>query len=185
MIINFHNTPWEHGIIDNTYDDDLFNSAKQEIERFLSKKPIIKNDQLLYSFQTRTQELFPKTIKCMESFDLFKFYEKSKKSFSEMRSIAKNEKIIETNAIGIFKDYPHDIHYETPKKIFSFITYISPKEDVGTFLYKERNLLDFQKIVEWELNRTFFFFGINNKTWHSFTAGNVPRVTLSRFIEIE
>ena len=88
--------------------------------------------------------------------------------------------------INVSKNYyPHDIHHETPSKMLSLITYMSPDIDQGTHLYSTQNESALEKVIEWKPNRSMFFYGVNNKTWHSYIAGDQFRVTIGQFLVLK
>ncbi len=82
--------------------------------------------------------------------------------------------------------YIYPIHPEAATKLMSLITFISPEDNHGTWLYNS-NKLDYYsptKKIEWKQNSAFIFCGIPNTTWHSFSAKkdiSEKRITLGTF----
>jgi len=70
--------------------------------------------------------------------------------------------IIETGA-----KYNFPIHDDTPNKLLSGVIYLKPKNNFGTFFYKNKNG-DKKKEVKWKQNRGVFFSRLEQKSWHSF-----------------
>ena len=66
-------------------------------------------------------------------------------------------------------DYKFPIHNDTPNKLLSGVIYISPKNNVGTKFYSNKNGKDEFK-VDWKINRAVFFSRDEKKSWHSFNG---------------
>jgi hypothetical protein len=81
--------------------------------------------------------------------------------------------IIETGAKYIFP-----IHDDTPNKLLSGVVYLTPRDNLGTFFYKNKNG-DKKKEIKWEQNRAVFFSRLERKSWHSFQGdGKSNRLAL-------
>ena len=75
-------------------------------------------------------------------------------------------------------DYKFPIHNDTPNKLLSGVIYISPKNNVGTKFYSNKNGKD-EFNVDWKINRAVFFSRVERKTWHSFEGdGKSDRIVL-------
>jgi hypothetical protein len=82
---------------------------------------------------------------------------------------------------------PHqksEIHIDHGRKLWSFVSYLFPKNSSGTKLYdKDKNFL---QEIEWKQNRAFAFCsrgGDINPTWHDYgNNSDEYRVTLAVFI---
>lgn len=70
--------------------------------------------------------------------------------------------IINTGAKYIFP-----IHDDTPNKLLSGVVYLTPRDNLGTFFYKNKNG-DKKKEIKWKQNRGVFFSRLERKSWHSF-----------------
>lgn len=66
-------------------------------------------------------------------------------------------------------DYKFPIHNDTPNKLLSGVIYISPKNNVGTKFYSNKNGKD-EFNVDWKINRAVFFSRDEKKSWHSFNG---------------
>ncbi len=178
MDIVLNKTPWAHGLINYTYELTKFQKARDELilkipnitwENSYRKTPISL---------TINEKLFPFTFELVNGLNLFGLFNAVKHFFNPRE----HSKIKEVTMISSCSEYPHDIHDETSSKIFSLVTYIAPKHSCGTFLYdRNKNKV---KEIEWVPNRSMFFCGEKDVTWHSYTAGYSPRITLTRFLEI-
>lgn len=185
MQISLHSYPWDHGIIVDTYPEDHFLLMIKEVEDNWVKGLDKLHEDNSTIILKENNRLFSDTLKCIQSFNIHNFYKKISPRFKEKRIIPEGKRLVEVNSLGISTNYPHDIHHETKTKIISLITYLSPTMSSGTHLYSNKSSKSLKKVIEWKTNKTFFFFGIDNKTWHSYTAlDSTPRITLSRFLEI-
>ena len=193
--ITLYSEPWCHGTVDNLYDKNLFAAARKEIERCWHVFPRNVNsysndaeDLLTISLDPSRQVLLPKTTECVLDFKNNHFKQLLKRVdsfFNIKRNFNKNAlNALFCTSYNISLNYPHNIHYETRTKYFSIVTYMSPDNDTGTFLYKTKDS-PAVKVIEWKPNTSLFFYGYDNLTWHSFTAGSTPRITLNHFIEYE
>jgi len=81
--------------------------------------------------------------------------------------------IINTGAKYIFP-----IHDDTPNKLLSGVVYLTPRDNLGTFFYKNKNG-DKKKEIKWKQNRAVFFSRLERKSWHSFQGdGKSNRLVL-------
>jgi hypothetical protein len=88
-----------------------------------------------------------------------------KLTFTEITLIATDDK-------GV---YP--IHPDTEDKILSVVVYISPENNIGTILYRDKAGKD-KYTIEWKQNRALIF-SRKNDTWHSYNSdGKSMRVVL-------
>jgi len=176
--------PWEHLIIDNFYDEQLFANMKKEMSEFIREK---KNN---YTHDIRKQKRFlimdtdinfpkilPETYKCLISRPVDASY---LDFFSKVRDYISIKAESEINVCLDDLDYP--IHDENIKKILSCVVYVMPEESRGTILYdKDKN---FVKELEWKPNTMFIFPGLEGITWHSYKC--IPgsyRITINTFLK--
>lgn len=179
MKIELFTEPWEHGVIYNTYPEDLFKACKQEMESIpLSeiKRKNITNNTIL-DITMREVNIFPKTRECAESLDVGGLFEEYKDFFKKRRGFNNSSN---SYCLNILRNYDHEIHCEAWTKAFSIITYVSPDKDVGTHLFDSNKKL--KKIIEWIPNVSIFFCPVTDITWHSFYAGSKPRMTIGNFL---
>lgn len=173
MNIQLFNDPWPYGIIEHTYSADQFDRSLIEIEDKFRQTvtdgyPVVAHD---------LAETYPETYKLIEELDLYQLFLKVKDHFK----VRDYKKLRATAQIAGSRMYPHDVHYESKTKIFSLVTYVSPVEGRGTFLYDINKR--FSKELEWKPNRSMFFCGETDVTWHSYFSENQPRITINRFLQ--
>lgn len=176
MIIQYFSEPWQHIIIDDTFDRELFNKMTIEIETLvLSTITIKKNLSKLIWLSDREDNILHHTSLGVKSFNIndSRFLD----FFTDKRI---SKKITKQAQLAIHSNIDVNIHDETYQKILSSITYMCPERSRGTLLYKTPKEL--VKEIEWRPNRTLLFCGKDFTTWHSFLAGNEKRVTLNQFL---
>lgn len=156
--------PWEHYVVDQFYDQHLFDDMISEINEICPDEGI-----------HRDLKKFPKTKKFIDSKKWSKAY---LQMFSEHREYKKL--IVQNELIVLHKNKIFEIHDEIPNKILSAVTYVYPEMSRGTLLYNEDK--NFVKEVDWKQNRTLFFCGIDNKTWHSYLCDENLRITINTFL---
>lgn len=158
--------PWLHYVVDNFYNYREFDAMVSELLELNPQANIYRDDEL---------DKFPKTKKCIESKKLSVAYLKMFPTHREFGKLRINNELVimrENKEFGI--------HDEIPEKILSAVTYVYPKCNKGTLLYNEEK--KFVKEVEWQTNRTLFFCGITNKTWHSYQCDSNLRITINSFL---
>ncbi len=176
MRITTFNEPWPHGVVYNTYNLVKFEKARDELSLLLTDLTLKRSYRKTPFTLLLTRTSFPFSYDLVEEFDLHDFFNKVKPNFNHRPFNRLKQSLLVAGAC----DYPHEIHYETENKIFSFVTYISPVSSTGTVLYDlNKNKV---KEVQWKPNHSFFFCGQEGVTWHSFCAGYWPRITLLRFL---
>jgi hypothetical protein len=73
------------------------------------------------------------------------------------------------------KKFP--IHCDLPNKLLSVVVYISPENNIGTILYRDREGNN-KHTVEWKQNRSLIFSRTND-SWHSYNSdGKALRIVL-------
>ena len=177
MNITIHHAPWTYGVIDNTYPEDYFRKSRDELSVDVPRLTLLNAPRKSPLTVQIDNIKFPETSLLVKSVDLFELFERVKPNFKTIRPY---KQLKDTSIVSATSEYPHDIHHETPSKVFSLVTYISPVINRGTFLYDTTKTVSTE--VEWAPNRSMFFCGENNVTWHSFFADHQPRITLTRFL---
>ena len=61
-------------------------------------------------------------------------------------------------------------HDDIPQKLLSCVVYLSPRDNLGTLLYKNQYDKTPYSTVEWKQNRALFFSRVDSTTWHSYSA---------------
>lgn len=167
--------PWPHIVIDNLYDAELFTDAKSEIIKHVLAQRVSAPRQRYSTSDSDFTRIFPKTNKCLNSVNYMKFLDK----FQNKRHYDSIKIFHEISFISNGYEYP--IHYENEAKILSIVTYVAPIIGHGTLIYDENK--NFIKEVEWKPNRTLFFAGITDKTWHNYKVDSgMPRITINTFL---
>ena len=210
MDIEYFDGPWPHVVIDDFLPDNIFNSlieAKESINK-LSNEYFNPNGQTRYYVSDQLKE------KLIDWEDL-KNVDESLAVKYEFQKAGIHDILVEYNLFlkehdNIFRDiyeeltlkgqyvrtnsgiqiqnpgFKYKIHAEDHFKLMSLITFISPENNNGTWLYKSRKQ-DYDnptKKIEWKQNRAFIFCGMQDITWHSFSAKqDIPekRITLGTF----
>jgi hypothetical protein len=169
--------PWPH-IVANDYVTDAF--AKSLIE--FSENRIKDNKFNQYKFEDYN---FPQELQ--NHYEIYKCTvlskcEELKNLFPNIRKFNSNTNLKLRTSLCIFdKNYIHPIHNERIDKIISIVTYLAPKQGIGTHIYN----LDksYNKTIEWIPGNTLIFAGIDNVSWHSYESGQNYRVTLNSFLD--
>lgn len=168
-------SPWPHIIVDDYYQNDLFESMRDEIIAFVKTSRLTTKQTFFRSYENDFQTRFPKTYECARSVPAIDNLNK----FEQHRPFRKLSLYHEINVILDGHSYP--IHDENPRKILSIVNYIAPELSTGTLIYDQDK--NFIKEVEWKPNRTLVFAGITDVTWHSYEVRpKQPRITLNTFL---
>jgi hypothetical protein len=172
--------PWPHIIIDNYYNQALFDDMRREFERFhgqLINSELIADRKRLIIRNLDHEPRFPCAQACINARPLS---EDLLSLFAEKREYISLSSDVELSIIIDGLDYKK--HCEAYKKVLSAVTYVSPNDDgVGTLLYETENSPPIE--VEWKPNRTLIFPGIDNKTWHSYKCNDGQyRITINSFL---
>jgi hypothetical protein len=169
--------PWPH-LIANDYVNATF--AKSLIE--FSENKIKHNEFNQYTFNKYE---FPQELQ-----NQYKIYEDTVLTkcdlllnlFPQVRRFNANTNLKLRTSLCIFdKGYIHPIHNERVDKIISIVTYLDPKQGIGTHLYNIDK--SYSKTIDWNPGTTLVFAGIDNLTWHSYESGQNYRVTLNSFLD--
>lgn len=173
--------PWPHQILHDTFDNKTFEKLTNVS---LSKLSHIKTDKLIHihpaDYRDYGIDFYDETLDiCQNIFT-------NLKELHEMYPTHRQYSRLGINAhISITPPLPYKfyIHQEGLEKTWSSVTYISPKQNIGTKMYTQQNENAFVKEAEWKPNSTFIFCGTQNKTWHSYESNqNTNRITFNLFI---
>ena len=173
--------PWPHQILHDTFDQDSF---KKLTDVSLTKLSHITTDKLIQihpdDYREYGVDFYDETMDiCKNIFANIKDLHEMYPTFRKYPKLGINAHISITPPLP-FKFY---IHQEGLEKTWSSVTYIAPKENVGTKMYRKQNEKAFVKEAQWQPNSTFIFCGQEGKTWHSYESNqNTNRVTFNLFI---
>lgn len=85
----------------------------------------------------------------------------------------------EFHIVATNNGYEFPIHDDTPNKILSCVVYLSPEENLGTYLYSANDANCLEKVIEWKPNRALIFSRRSQVTWHSYASlPNTRRLAL-------
>ena len=173
--------PWPHQVLDNTFDDTVFNKLKTISTTKLAH---IITDKLIHIHPAQYVDygidFYDETVDICKG--LYANLEKLHKIYREHRKYSR----LGINAhVSITPPLPYKfyIHQEGLEKTWSSVTYISPEKNVGTKMYTRQHEDAFVKEAEWKPNSTFIFCGNEGKTWHSYESDQLTnRITFNLFI---
>lgn len=172
--------PWPYQLIENTFDNDVFDKLKQQcIERFSDK-----TDKLIQVFPSKFKEngidFYDETVDVCE---------KLHKNLKQVHEVYPQYRKYPTMGINVHLSitpplpYKFYIHQEGLEKTWSSVTYVAPEKNIGTKMYTAQNENTFVREAEWKPNSTFIFCGQQNKTWHSYESNqDTNRITFNMFI---
>jgi len=173
------NDPWSHQIINDTLPQEEFNKLRQQCESLKVPK-----DRHIHIHAKQFEEY---GISFYEQIhDISKNILDNAKTLCDMYPKHRWFQDLGVNAhISVTPPLPwkFHIHQEGLEKIWSSVTYITPKKNVGTKMYTGQNENFFVKEAEWKPNSTFIFCGQQGKTWHSYESDQTEqRITLNLFL---
>ena len=172
--------PWPYQLIENTFDNDVFEKLKQQcIERFSEK-----TDKLIQVFPNKFKEngidFYDETVDVCE---------KLHKNLKQVHEVYPQYRKYPTMGINVHLSitpplpYKFYIHQEGLEKTWSSVTYVAPEKNIGTKMYTAQNENTFVREAEWKPNSAFIFCGQQNKTWHSYESNqDTNRITFNMFI---
>ena len=172
--------PWPYQLIENTFDNDVFEKLKQQcIERFSEK-----TDKLIQVFPSKFKEngidFYDETVDVCE---------KLHKNLKQVHEVYPQYRKYPTMGINVHLSitpplpYKFYIHQEGLEKTWSSVTYVAPEKNIGTKMYTAQHENTFVREAEWKPNSTFIFCGQQNKTWHSYESNqDTNRITFNMFI---
>lgn len=184
--------PWQHLIVENYFDQTLFDNMVASIQRYdfneleddvtIFKNEIINGECCTSRNKGNTTapeivDNFPEIYECLtsNSNNLIDFLPR----FIEHRPF-ENYKLLLTFTIcknGLI--WP--IHDEMVTKILSNTIYVYPEVGDGTLIYEEDQ--SFWKEVPWVPNTAMIFAGKKGSTWHSYQCTKSDfRFTVNQFI---
>ena len=172
--------PWPYQLIENTFDNDVFEKLKQQcVERFSEK-----TDKLIQVFPSKFKEngidFYDETVDVCE---------KLHKNLKQVHEVYPQYRKYPTMGINVHLSitpplpYKFYIHQEGLEKTWSSVTYVAPEKNIGTKMYTAQHENTFVREAEWKPNSTFIFCGQQNKTWHSYESNqDTNRITFNMFI---
>ena len=173
--------PWPHQILNDTFDEPTF---KKLTDVCLTKLSHIRTDKLIHihpkDYKDYGIDFYDETLEICENLL------KNVKDVHSVYPVYRKYPTLGVNAhISITPPLPFKfyIHQEGLEKTWSSVTYISPKQNVGTKMYTAQDESTLKKEAEWKPNSTFIFCGDQGKTWHSYESNqNTNRITFNLFI---
>ena len=207
-VVEKYEEPWPHIVIDNFYDDYMWDYIIQNIvnnekkyfsqwkERFRhgyepdiplrdkrSYRGLLYNDRMIQKGKRRSYE--PHDDPILTDYFLTHVGEDfMKDNFKLHRSYSDSSVLYPYVACKYnHQQYGrHRIHDELLTKVQSCCSYISPEHNTGTIIFDTNK--EFYKVITWKPNRALIFAPINNVTWHDFmqTEKSPERITLDYFL---
>ena len=187
--MDINRDPWEHAVICNYYDQQLFSNMKSELEnlaRKLKTKYASQTKQIVLTLDKESQcfvcgnlkiiKPLPHTKTCIESLNI---KSDDLKHFSYHRPF-ENLKL-KTNINICFDDMNYPIHDDVSYKILTNVIFVGPDVSHGTALYdKDKNYI---KEIDWVTNTSLIFPPKDSVTWHSYKSlSNSYRITINQFL---
>jgi hypothetical protein len=173
--------PWPHQILDDTFEDSVFEKLRTVSTDKLAN---IKTADLIHIHPAQYKDygidFYDETLDICDT--LYKNIKEITDKFPESRYF---ENLGVNAHVSITPPLPYKfyIHQEGLEKIWSSVTYISPKDNVGTKMYTAQHEDAFVKEAKWRPNTTFIFCGKQRKTWHSYESNqDTNRITFNLFI---
>lgn len=177
--------PWPYKVIDNFFEENIFQILTNFSKSSLSKFGVEKN-----------QSIDPVTLVKLKSIIDPILFEEIFKVNSDLLKNTNNiaNTFLHSRKYNSYYSMPsfhflkpnagfHPIHDEVIDKTISIVVYLYPEESVGTRLYKNCSNQSFECEVKWKPNRALIFCGNENITWHDFGTDHRPRVTLNFFLK--
>ncbi len=206
MNVQYYTDPWPHVVIDDFLPNYIFSSLvdiKEEVLNILDHYTKLKTQKRYYincfSGDTivskdlkdgdQTEEI-KKLLKDVGLYDIINQYNLFVEDNNDLLEIY--DILSDKEEYNFFKSgvqiqdpgFEYEIHPEAPGKLMSLITFITPEDNYGTWLYESDTQDYYQpsKKIEWKQNRAFIFCG-KESTWHAFTAktDEEQRFTLATF----
>lgn len=207
MNVQYYTDPWPHAVIDDFLPNYIFDSLvdmKEEILNIFDDYTKPEQQSRYYVDCIFKDELLPRDLKDVDQSEkikkLFKdvglydiinqynlFVKDSNDLLEVYGTLSDKEKhnFIKSGVQIQNPGFEYKIHPESPAKLMSLITFITPEDNYGTWLYESENQDYYQpsKKIEWKQNRAFIFCGKQELTWHAFSAktDEEQRFTLGTF----
>jgi len=186
--------PWPYQEIENSFPEDFFTKFNQSCQHLLNFKDFATGDKKNLEYDGPVPfHVYPKDFEKF-NIDLYDEVEDiAKKVLPKAKDLCMkiNPSHRWYNKLGLNAHisitpplpYKFHIHQESPGKIWSAVTYVTPETNVGTKMYIEGNANSFVKEAKWKPNSTFIFCGELGKTWHSYESDQTSnRITFNLFI---
>ena len=173
-------TPWPHQIIENTFDESVFEKLKAQCIEKLNF-PTTELVQIHpKDYKDYGIDFYDETLNICESlFENIKILCGRYPKYRWFKNLGVNAHISVTPPLP----WQFHIHQEGLEKIWSSVTYVSPENNVGTKMYTAQNEKALVGEAPWKPNSTFIFCGEEGKTWHSYESNkNTNRITFNLFI---
>lgn len=171
--------PWQHCVIDEVFDNTLW-SAVHEAATLMA--PHIEDgaysidliEALDYGVPQSTIDMivdYSDSLLGIHKEVIGKF---SHMSFSKYGYINDIRWSFAKNCVWAIHDDKANLN-----KIMTFVIYVSPEQDTGTLLYTHVTPESYHSTINWNPNSGMLFCPEHEVTWHTYKAGDTPRITLN------
>ena len=177
---NVITSPWAHQIIENTFDNNVFEKLRKQCVEKLNFTTTELVQIYPQDYSKYEIDFYDETVNlCEQLSENAKILCGKYPKYRWFKNLGVNAHISVTPPLP-WKFY---IHQEGIEKIWSSVTYITPENNVGTKMYTKQNEKALVGEAPWTPNNTFIFCGKEKKTWHSYESNqNTNRITFNLFI---
>ena len=176
--ITIYSEPFKHIVEDNFLDEEDFGKLKSRINKLINNS----SNQYGHSVEYNQARLSVPDLKVtvgssiLNNKELINFYKKYEhKLLDHLKKLAPKKVPLYTSfsfqLSRTVKKGNYHIHDDSAEKLLSIVIYLSPKNNIGTFLYKKKESNPF-KVVDWRENRYLAFSRQEGKTRHSYKSDN-------------
>ena len=167
---NLITQPWPHIVIDNFLKNEHFEYLESHLNGLaaLNRKPHHVYDNYIDAENVVNSSCLPE-----------EFVRKLQDSYHHvcmdiLNNLAPLKAQLYTHSefhlVYTRNGFSFPIHDDIPQKLLSCVVYLSPQENLGTYLYEKKHDKTPFSTVEWKQNRALFFSRIDSTTWHSYSA---------------
>ena len=176
--LTIYNEPFKHIVEDNFLNKEDFEKLKSRINRLINNSGneygySVEYNQSRISIPDLRITMESSILKNEELLDFFKKYEH--KLLDHLKKLAPNKvHLYDSFSLQLSKTIKtgtYHIHDDSAEKLLSVVIYLSPKKNLGTFLYKRNENIPFKQ-VNWRQNRYLAFSRLEGKTRHSYKSNN-------------
>jgi hypothetical protein len=178
-------SPWSHKIIDNIFDDKSFeviNQAASHLSHLCVSDetiPVHIDEAIALGISNESANLI------LDTADLLLYNLKEIVGKNCLNGAFRGGYFIMPKFGITGRNFQYPIHDESIYKIINLVTYLQPKESVGTRLYSGPDRSEFVTQIPWKPNRAALFYPKHRVTWHNWQGQptNEPRITLNFFVQ--
>ena len=172
--------PFKHIVEDNFLKNEDFVKIKNRLRKLIDNSKFENNKSGVIYNQARISFPDKKVIRessILSNKELLDFYSRY------VPKMLNHLKIISPNKINLFdtfsfqvsrtdKNITYPIHDDSSEKLLSIVIYLSPQNNIGTYLYLPKSNKP-DKLVDWRPNRYLAFSRIEGKTRHSYQGNKL------------